>query len=403
MRPVRPKVAAATLLGVAMALFLLSGRWNLERVVSIDGSALTAPRVWLVAAVLFVALMPLIRPRRDVIPPVGLLAFVGYFLMSALWAPDSHLASQKSIDLLVMTLGILSLRRLTSHVGIAATTQRLWQVFAVIFGAFALVGLASSLLGGGGRLSVLGGGPNVYGRNMGVLLVVCLGAMLDQGRARGWPLAGVLVAGLLVVLTGSRGALGGTLVGVAGLLFMRRIQPGRTALAITFSAAGLAALVQWTAVGRAALESFRERIIVLTFQQSYDSGRGPLRDAAVDMIARKPWLGDGLNGFRARGHGVYPHNLELEAMTDGGLVGLSMLGVALAIPLIAIAVRSRKVDPVTAAVFLLHLACAQVSGDFYDSRGVFLFGMLLTLQFTVRPPKRRTKREPPRNRDPYRY
>ncbi len=403
MRPVRPKVAAATLLGVAMALFLLSGRWNLERVVAIDGSALTAPRVWLVAAVLFVALMPLIRPRRDVIPPVGLLAFVGYFLMSALWAPDSHLASQKSIDLLVMTLGILSLRRLTSHVGIAATTQRLWQVFAVTFGAFALVGLASSLLGGGGRLSVLGGGPNVYGRNMGVLLVVCLGAMLDRGRTRGWPLAGVLVAGLLVVLTGSRGALGGTLVGVASLLFMRRIQPGRTALAITFCAAGLAALVQWTAVGRAALESFRERIIVLTFQQSYDSGRGPLREAALDMIARKPWLGDGLNGFRARGHGVYPHNLELEAMTDGGLVGLSMLGVALAIPLIAIAVRSRKVDPVTAAVFLLHLACAQVSGDFYDSRGVFLFGMLLTLQFTVRPPKRRTKREPPRNRDPYRY
>lgn len=400
----RPKVAAATLLGVAMALFLLSGRWNLERVVAIDGSALTAPRVWLVAAVLFVALMPLIRPRRDVVPPVGLLAFVGYFLMSALWAPDSHLASQKSVDLLVMTLGILSLRRLTSHVGIATTTHRLWQVFAVTFGAFALVGLASSLLGGGGRLSVLGGGPNVYGRNMGVLFVVCLGAMLDQGRARGWPLAGVLVAGLLVVLTGSRGALGGTLVGVASLLFMRRIQPGRTALAVTFSATGLAALVQWTAVGRAALESFRERIIVLTFQQSYDSGRGPLRDAAFDMIMRKPWLGDGLNGFRARGHGVYPHNLELEALTDGGLVGLSMLGVALAIPLIAIAVRSRKVDPVTAAVFLLHLACAQVSGDFYDSRGVFLFGMLLTLQFTVRPPpQRRTTREPPRHRDPYRY
>ena len=402
MRPIRPKVAAATLLGIAMALFLLSGRWNLERVVAIDGSAFTAPRVWLVAAVLFVALMPLVRPRRDVVPPAGLLAFVGYFLMSALWAPDSHLASQKAIDLLVMTLGILSLRRLTSHVGIKPTTQRLWHVFAVTFGAFALVGLSSSLLGGGGRLSVLGGGPNVYGRNMGVLLVVCLGAMLDQGRTRGWPLVGVLIAGLLVVLTGSRGALGGTLIGVASLLFMRRIQPGRTVIAITFSAAGLAALVQWTAVGRAALESFRERVIVLTLQQSYDSGRGPLRDAALDMIARKPWLGDGLNGFRARGHGVYPHNLELEALTDGGLLGLLMLGVALAVPLLAIAIRSRKVDPVTAAVFLLHLACAQVSGDFYDSRGVFLFGMLLTLQFTVRPPKRRAKRERPRHGDPYR-
>jgi O-antigen ligase len=402
MRPTRPKVAAATPLGVVMALFLLSGRWNLERVVAIDGSAFTAPRVWLVAAVLFVALMPLIRPRRDVLPPVGLLTFVGYFLMTALWAPDSHLASQKAIDLLVMTLGILSLRRLTAHVGIAATTRRLWEVFAVTFGAFALVGLASSLLGGGGRLSVLGGGPNVYGRNMGVLLVVCLGAMLDNGRARGWPLAGVLVAGLLVVLTGSRGALGGTLVGVASLLFMRRIQPGRTLVAVTFSAVGLAALVRWTAVGRAALESFQQRVIVLTLQQNYDSGRGPLRDAAFDMITRNPWFGDGLNGFRARGHGVYPHNLELEALTDGGLVGLAVLAVALAVPLVAIAVRSRKVDPATAAVFLLHLACAQVSGDFYDSRGVFLFGMLLTLQFTVRRPQRRARPKPAAREDPYR-
>ncbi len=396
----RPKVAAATLVSVMMTLFLLSGRWSLDRVVSVDGSAFAAPRVWLVAAVLFVALMPIMGARRDHIPPAGLMLFVGYFLMTSLWAPDASLATHKAIDLVVMALGIFSLRRLTTHVGIVPTTHRLWTVVAVCFGALAAIGLITSITAAGGRLAVLGGGPNVYGRNMGVLFIVSLAALLEPGRARALPLLGVVVAGLLVILTGSRGALAGTLAGVAGLLFMRRIQPGRTLLAVVFSGVGIAALVQWTEVGRAALASFHQRVIVLTLHQSYDSGRGSLRDSALEMVARSPWFGDGLNGFRARGHGVYPHNLELEALTDGGLLGLLVLAVILAIPLVAILVRSRIVDPTTAAVFLLHLACAQVSGDFYDSRGVFLFGMLLALQFTARRPRRRPVPAAPR--DPYR-
>ncbi len=393
MRPPRPTLAASTALAVLMALFLLSGRWNLARVLSMNGSALTAPRVWLVALVLFVTAIPIWRPRRDVPPPVGILLFLGYFLITTLWAPDAALAGTKAVDLLVMFLGILCLRRLTVRAGVFATTGALWRVVTVIFGGFALLGLASSVLAGGGRLAILGGGPNVFGRTMGVLLVVSLAAVLDHGRARSVPMAGIIVSGLLIILTGSRGALAGTIVGVAGLLFMRRIQVGRTAAALAIVTAGLAIVAQWTAVGRAAIAAFEQRVLVLTLQQSYDSGRGTLREAALEMVDRSPWFGDGLNGFRARGHGVYPHNLELEALTDGGIVGLLVLLCALALPLLLIVARSRSVDPTSASVFLLHLACAQVSGDFYDSRGVFLFGMLLTLQFSQRRPAR-PRREP---------
>lgn len=385
-----------------MVLFLLSGRWNLGRVTSIDGSAFTAPRLWLVGGVLFFALLPIVRPRRDVLPPVGLLLFLGYFLLTTTWAPDAHLALQKSIDLLVMALGILGLRRLTAHVGVVTTTRCLWSVVGVVFGVFAVFGLVSAALSGGGRLAVLGGGPNVYGRNMGVLFVVSLAAMLDRGRPGGWPLAGVVVAGLLVALTGSRGALLGTVTGVAGLLFVRRIQPGRTLVALLLSSLGMVAMVRWTALGRDAMAAFQHRVIVLTFEQSYDSGRGHLHDAAFEMIARSPWLGEGLNAFRARGHGVYPHNLELEALTDGGIVGLCVLAAALAVPVLALVIRSAKLDPVTAAVFLLHLSSAQVSGDFYDSRGVFLFAMLLVLQWMQRArPRARLPLQVVR--DPYRW
>ncbi len=396
----RPRLAGSTALAVAMALFLLCGRWNLGRVVSMDASAFAAPRVWLVMLIGFVALIPVSRRGRPSIPPIGLLAFFGYFLLTTMWAPDDSLAVLKASDLVVMTLGLLCLRRLTLLAGVRPTTDSLWRVIAVLFGAFAALGLASSVLSGSGRLAVLGGGPNVYGRNMGLLLVVCFGAVLDGGK-RGWPLVGLTVAALLVILSGSRGALVGSLVGMGGLLFMRRVQVGRTAIALVGSSLALAAIVRWSSVGRSALEGFQHRVVVLTFQQSYDSGRGPLRDAAFEMIDRSPWFGDGLNGFRARGHGVYPHNLELEALTDGGIVGLVVLLVALAVPVVAIAIRSRRVDPVTAAVFLLHLACAQVSGDFYDSRGVFLFGMLLTLQFIQRQPAAR-RSAPVGPADPYR-
>ncbi len=395
-----PRLAGSTALAIAMTLFLLSGRWDLGRVLSMDASALTAPRVWLVLLIGFVALIPVSRRAHPALPPAGLLAFFGYFLMSTMWAPDDTLAAVKAGDLVVMALGLLCLRRLTLLAGVRPTTSELWRVVAVLFGAFAAIGLLSSIVSGGGRLSVLGGGPNVYGRNMGLLLVVCFSALLDGGK-RGWPLMGLTIAALLVILSGSRGALAGTLVGVGGLLFMRRVQVGRTALALVGSSLALAVLVRWSSIGRAALEGFQHRVVVLTFQQSYDSGRGPLRDAALDMVARSPWFGDGLNGFRARGHGVYPHNVELEALTDGGVLGLLVLLLALAVPVATIIVRSRRVDPTTAAIFLLHLACAQVSGDFYDSRGVFLFGMLLTLQFTQRQPAAR-RPTPDRPVDPYR-
>lgn len=396
----RPRLTGSTALAVAMALFLLSGRWNLNRVLSMDASAFTAPRVWLVMGIGFVALIPVSGRARRALPPLGLLAFFGYFFMSTLWAPDRTLALVKAGDLLVMALGLVCLRRLTLLAGVRPTTEAMWRVVAVLFGAFAALGLVSSILSGGGRLSILGGGPNVFGRNMGLLLLVSFGAVLDGGK-RVWPLTGLTIAALLVILSGSRGALAGTLVGVGGLLFMRRVQIGRTAVALVGSSLALAAIVRWSSVGRTALEGFEHRVVVLTLQQNYDSGRGSLRDSALEMITRSPWFGDGLNGFRARGHGVYPHNLELEALTDGGFVGLVVLLLALAVPVVAIAVRSRRVDPTTAAVFLLHLASAQVSGDFYDSRGVFLFGMLLTLQFIQRQPAAR-RTAPAGPGDPYR-
>ncbi len=400
MNGLRPRLAGSTALAIAMALFLLSGRWDLGRVLSIDASALTAPRVWLVMGIGFVALIPVSRRARPALPPVALLLFFGYFLMSTMWAPDESLAVSKAGELLVMALGLLCLRRLTLLAGVRPTTEAMWRVVAVLFGGFAAIGLVSSVVSGSGRLCVLGGGPNVYGRNMGLLLVVCFGAVLDGGK-RGWPMLGLTVAALLVILSGSRGALAGTLVGVGGLLFMRRVQVGRTAVALVGSSVALAAVVRFSAVGRTALEGFQHRVVVLTFQKNYDSGRGSLRDAAFEMVARSPWIGDGLNGFRARGHGVYPHNLELEALTDGGILGLLVLLMVLAVPVAAIAVRSRRVDPTTASAFLLHLASAQVSGDFYDSRGVFLFGMLLTLQFIQRQPAPR-RSAPDGPTDPYR-
>ncbi len=377
----RPKLAAATALSIAIVLFLLSGRWGLSRVFSVPDSVFTAPRGWLVGITVFVALIPVARARTPrSLPPIGFLVFVGYFLLSVAWAPDADLAARKAIDLLLMAFGVLALRRLVVVTGVHATTQELWTVFGVILGGFALLGLAAGLASGSGRLAVLGGGPNVYGRNMGVLFVVCLGVLLQGRSHRALAIAGVVAAGLLVLLTGSRGAMAGLLAGVVALLYVRRLEISRTLLVFLLLGTVLALVAQFTELGQSAMASFEHRVTVLTFEQNYDSGRGRLRDAALALAQRHPITGGGLNAFKAGEFGVYPHNIGLEALSEGGLLGVLALLLALAFPLLSVIARLPGVDPTTAGLFMLHFTCAQTSGDFYDSRGVFLFAMLLGLQ-----------------------
>ena len=78
-----------------------------------------------------------------------------------------------------------------------------------------------------GRLSILGGGPNILGRFLGMLCLLMVAQSLRQGGGLRWSVAWRVVAAavalILLLQTGSRGAFAGLLVGLLTLLFVRRM------------------------------------------------------------------------------------------------------------------------------------------------------------------------------------
>jgi O-antigen ligase len=130
-------------------------------------------------------------------------------------------------------------------------------------------------------------------------------------------------------------------------------------------------VANYTAPGRAALESYDQRVRILLLTDRYTAGRTELYRSAWELGMTAPVAGRGLAAFPARGLGVYPHNLFLEVFSEAGVIGLALLVVTLAAGAAAAVMRLRALDGATVAGFVLLLVSSQFSGDLYDSRGVF--------------------------------
>jgi O-antigen ligase len=378
-------MSAANVVCWAFALFLVVGRWSFSRVAGGDDGAhfVLEPRVWLVALVCAVAFAPVAMPTSPLFTrarqaSVALVGFVAYFVVTSAWAPNFAIAWNKAVELALIGMVLLAMIRLLPVIPARALAAGIWRSLAVIFSIFA----AFALLGaseGGSRLAVLGGGPNVFGRNMALLALFCVNSLL-VGRARALPIVGLCASGLLVLLSGSRGAMLASTVGVLVLLWVHRIRPSRLLWLAIGGGVLIALIAVYTQVGQAALAMFNERVVRLTIEQEYDSGRSTLYDQAVAIGWSAPLYGDGLGGFGTHSEFDYPHNIVLEAWAEGGMLGTALLFAALAFPLLALVRRRGSDHALEIAAFAALLASAQFSGDFYDSRGVLLFGLLAVLQ-----------------------
>jgi O-antigen ligase len=373
--------------GAALALFLVSGSWSLARVAGVEPLAIWQPRVWAVAILVAMALLP--GPRRPRLTPSALLpelAWLGFSLLAVTWAPDLLIARDQGVDLVLLIAVALALHRLGLGGQIEVLAASLRTGLLVL-----LLGLAAmALLGGvgGGRLAVLGGGPNVFGRNMGLLCVLALERALDlvprpisaAGSPRrsglvGWAVVACVAAGL-VALSGSRGAMISSFVAVSLLLTLGRARLGRR-LAVALGVLGLfLALLLFTSLGARVSEAFATRVLDLLFVDRYVSSRDRIYVFALEAGAARPLVGHGIGSFAASTPWPYAHNIMLDAWYETGVVGVALLGLYLGRSARVLAWLGSHGREVWLAAAVLIFVGAQFSGGRYDCRGLLVFTAL---------------------------
>ncbi len=376
------QVAWATAVG--LALFLLSGRWSLARMGMGEASVLLEPRAWTVIGLAAIAYSPALSRTLSLEPPLrtclgALVVFLGYMTTTVLWAPTSDLPWTKAYEMLLILVTVACVTRIARWTGPRLLIHRFWDAFAVALGVMSVLGLASWAGSNGERLAVLGGGPNVFGRNMAVLLMLSLSAIL-AGRGKRWVwISAAALAAVLALLSGSRGAIVGSMAGAATLIYTKKIPLGR----FVKIAIGLVIfawfVITYTDVGQSALTSFEERFLKLTLEERHDAGRTDIYVYALHMGLDAPLVGQGLAAFAVSGFHVYPHNIVLEAFCEGGLVGVAFLLAVLVPTLRRVFQPDAEYVSRDLAVFAVLLFSASFTGDFYDSRGVMLVALLVSM------------------------
>ena len=179
------------------------------------------------------------------------------------------------------------------------------------------------------------------------------------------------VAALLVLLSGSRGAMLALFFGVIVYLIVHRVD--RRVLASLAAVALLGAVAVATQFGELAIAVFTKRFVVGLFVERYFTFRDVLFLEAIRAGLQNPIGGLGLAGFAEIGtRGDYPHNMFLEAFSEGGVPGLILI----CLPFMKYVRRWRRGmgpgDPLTVAGLGLLIVSSSISGDLFDARGVFL-------------------------------
>lgn len=374
------------LIGAFLALYFLIGRWNFLRLEETfeTVSAAADPRVWLIsmasAAVLFVSCFnnrgwwQRFRLQRV---DAAVILFLGYMLLTTFWAPNKELAFDKAYEVSLLLAVALLLAVVRQRDAAANVAHGFFFTLLAVGGAMACLAILQST---GGRVSAPGGGPNTFGRNMGL---TALSAIYFASRSRASVptkvAAGamVIVALLLVLTCGSRGGLLSACMGAMTIIVLSRTSLTRKTLSLGGIAAMGTVALFFTPAGRNALEVFEHRIVEQTLENRYMSSRDDLWGHAIELAQLQPTFGLGLNGYRANSW-TYPHNLILEVWVEGGYIGLALLFLAGSLFVHGAWRHRHTISSPAIAALVLAAAAAQTSGDLFDSRGVFLLMALIS-------------------------
>lgn len=362
----------AVVLTVATFVVLLAGDFGLDRVGLVNPFPLPE------RTVASLAILTLSLPKKDVSrvsgSVVAVCAVLGTLAMSLLWAPPTGQGGTAALDAVTAALLVLAFfYQCRAHPRVAVRTLALAVLSAgLVYAGFGLLSPVSS-----GRLSVFGGGPNVYARVTAA--AVLAGFYLYAADRRMRYLLFIPPLAVATFLSGSRGgmvALAVAMLASSGWL-LRTLNRRLGVALLVFAASGAAALVFF----RTQVEAmFAQRIVKLTLEERYSSGRGSLIPSAIEMFRSEPLFGWGIEGWKGtvgRSYSLdYPHNLPVQLAAELGLVGLLFLALAIALYVreyVRMREAWRDVAFFSMSGFVLVLTASQVSGDYYDARMMWIY------------------------------
>lgn len=381
-----------SLVGFFLALFLLCGRWSLARFLEVPSAFLPFVEIRLWAVIMLLLLIPVFcftskshqntRYHLSTLPSIFVIFFIFYMIITLFWAPHLYMALWKAYELSLIILTIFLLQMFLKVADWGELIQSLWTSIFLISGALALLGILYVFMGSIGRLSVLGGGPNIFGRIMGFLMLA--GLYFWSRKHLFWiTLPTTIVAGLLILLSGSRGALVASILATLTFFLFERIGLKRIFSMMILITIILFSIFSFSSLANIVKEMIQSRIVDLMFEEVYTSGRVYLYSEALDMGMKNPISGSGLAAFPVKHDSAYPHNISLEIFAEGGCVGFLLFLIALLVFLKSLWKNRNLVYGANVGGFVLMFIASQFSGDFYDSRGVFIFMLLAFLPKTT--------------------
>jgi O-antigen ligase len=367
-------------LTVAFFLVMLAGTFTFERLGS-ENPFLVPERLLGFTLLMFLVFVIGLANIRSAPPkrPTGLIIAVPlfYVLLTALWGAKVPEFWDTVVDLVCMLLAMAIISILLRWNTALVAETLLWCLLAAGI-VYSVVGLASA--SAVTQIAAFGGGPNVFSRVTALGFVGLIGLV----ALRKLPIAALAAGPLMLVATVVSGSRGGMLAGLVSIGVLtplaRRLRPFHVVTGL--GVLGACMIFVYNRYEDSLERVIGGRIVELTLQQGYTSGRGDLYRSAWDLFQTHPLIGGGLRSFaETYGQGyTYPHNLFLLTAAEGGLIGLLLMLAVLT--MFAVQVirdhRSTMTLLFTAAASVIFTS-AMLSGGYYDSRFLWVF-MLVALR-----------------------
>ena len=235
------------------------------------------------------------------------------------------------------------------------------------------------------RLLFFGTNPNTIGSYCSTIIVLIIGMVINKSiffNNKTFLLLGFIPSILLVMaITGSLGALGMVIIGVAFLFLMRKTSNIKRVFTILF---GVVIIFYGFKIVLDSSEIMKRRLAEAQIDKNLGERTG-IWTEALNLFQENPIAGIGTSGYEfemleRRGEYSGTHNLFLYFLVTGGFVGLSLYLFFLRIIIQSVMTVYKKYNiPLFMTLFLLYIINLSKSGGIINSKFMWL---LLAISFT---------------------